>query len=139
MGFEPTRRFPPCWFSKPVHSTTLPPLRVFWILAFKRGNGKVLSKALQSSRTREQMEFHLFRERRRVYGRVQATRPYRLTVRTAPFHGVNRGSIPRGVMTSVVRNESKQSLGGFASGNRRPYEHILRFPEAKYPQGVLKL
>ena len=24
-------------------------------------------------------------------------RPYRLTVRTAPFHGVNRGSIPRGV------------------------------------------
>ncbi len=27
------------------------------------------------------------------------SRPYRLTVRTAPFHGVNRGSIPRGVTT----------------------------------------
>ncbi len=25
-------------------------------------------------------------------------RPHRLTARTAPFHGVNRGSIPRGVM-----------------------------------------
>lgn len=29
-------------------------------------------------------------------------RPYRLTVRTAPFHGVNRGSIPRGVTSWVL-------------------------------------
>ncbi len=28
-----------------------------------------------------------------------AGRPHRLTARTAPFHGVNRGSIPRGVTT----------------------------------------
>ena len=28
--------------------------------------------------------------------------PYRLTVRTAPFHGVNRGSIPRGVTVTKM-------------------------------------
>ncbi len=27
VGFEPTRPLRACWFSKPVHSTTLPPLR----------------------------------------------------------------------------------------------------------------
>ena len=36
--------------------------------------------------------------------------PYRLTVRTAPFHGVNRGSIPRGVtvtkMSFVLQDEA---------------------------------
>ncbi len=30
--------------------------------------------------------------------------PYRLTVRTAPFHGVNRGSIPRGVTSDTKRS-----------------------------------
>jgi hypothetical protein len=58
-------------------------------------------------------------------------RPYRLTARTAPFHGVNRGSIPRGVMTSIVRNESKQSMGGFAPGNRKPCEYFLEWNEQK--------
>ena len=28
VGFEPTKGFHPCWFSRPVHSTALPPLRV---------------------------------------------------------------------------------------------------------------
>ena len=32
-----------------------------------------------------------------------SVRPYRLTVRTAPFHGVNRGSIPRGVTNANRR------------------------------------
>ena len=36
--------------------------------------------------------------------------PYRLTVRTAPFHGVNRGSIPLGVtvtkMSFVLQDEA---------------------------------
>ena len=27
VGFEPTRALRPCRFSRPVHSTTLPPLR----------------------------------------------------------------------------------------------------------------
>ena len=36
--------------------------------------------------------------------------PHRLTVRTAPFHGVNRGSIPREVMITKRRLLTRQSL-----------------------------
>ena len=32
MGFEPTKPAKTCWFSRPVHSTTLPPLRFFSFL-----------------------------------------------------------------------------------------------------------
>ena len=28
VGFEPTKELPPCWFSRPVHSTALPPAQM---------------------------------------------------------------------------------------------------------------
>ena len=31
VGFEPTRRFHVCWFSRPVPSTTRPPVRASWL------------------------------------------------------------------------------------------------------------
>ena len=30
QGFEPWKELPPCWFSRPVHSTALPSLRRAW-------------------------------------------------------------------------------------------------------------
>ncbi len=41
-------------------------------------------------------------------------RPHRLTVRTAPFHGANRGSIPREVTTAYNPHASSVGILGVA-------------------------
>ena len=73
-GFEPSIRFPACRFSKPVLSTTQPPLQK------DQAPDKV-------PHFRGHRKYAIFR-----------MRPYRLVVRTAPFQGVNPGSIPGRVM-----------------------------------------
>ncbi len=42
-------------------------------------------------------------------------------------------------MGGFVRCDPKQGLGDLATGNRKPCEQMLRIPEAKSPQGILKL
>ncbi len=51
-------------------------------------------------------------------------RPHRLTARTAPFHGVNRGSIPRG----VTLNNMKKSIliTGVAGSGKSTLSQYLR-------------
>ena len=76
-GFEPSIRFPACRFSKPVLSTTQPPLQK------DQAPDKV-------PHFRGHRKYAIFR-----------MRPYRLVVRTAPFQGVNPGSIPGRVMGKI--------------------------------------
>ena len=86
---------------------TQPPLRVRPILAFLLGNDKVFRKAL---RNRTRLVCCLLRSAERLL----FFRPHRLTARTAPFHGANRGSIPREVTKrdSVYLQDILSSFSG---------------------------
>ena len=66
-------------------------------------------------------------------------RPYRLTARTAPFHGVNRGSIPRRV-TRLRNVRVFSSCGFFRQETKERWQsgrmHWFRKPAgAKAPRG----
>src|SRR6185437_7940277 len=135
--FELPKSFHPCRFSKPVHSTTLPPLQAVRTSAQSRHPSIYKGKNARMAKFR---------------------RPHRLTARTAPFHGVNRGSIPRGVMAQIKTaqkwavlilahdtqaafgecrgGESKRAAATAASGGRAKSEHgfmrdrsALAFPQ----------
>ena len=72
--FELPRSLRPWHFSKVLHSTTLPPLREEYLTIFCEFIKKMIPYQARSD----------------IW-------PYRLTARTRPFQGCNRGSIPRRV------------------------------------------
>ena len=58
---------------------------------------------------------------------------------TSDFGSDVPGSNPGRGTYEQSEDVPQSTSGRRADRIRRPCEHILRFPEAKYPQGVLKL
>ncbi len=76
-----------------------------------------------------------------MYGHVQVTWPYRLMARTAPSHGVNRGSTPRRVTNEKSRQAAlpafliceAAAMFGQQAEPRGGVEEILERRRENYP------